>query len=58
VSDAADLHEYLGGPNLVPNKGQPHALTGETVPVTFGHEFSGVVEEVGAGVKDCKVRRQ
>jgi Alcohol dehydrogenase GroES-associated/Alcohol dehydrogenase GroES-like domain len=57
VSDIADLHEYLGGCNIVPDKGQPHALTGETVPVTFGHEFSGVVEEVGEGVKDYKVRR-
>jgi threonine dehydrogenase-like Zn-dependent dehydrogenase len=47
-----DLHEYLGGPNLCPTT--PHPITGETVPLTFGHEFSGVVEEVGEGVPDYK----
>ncbi|WPH04114.1 Hypothetical protein R9X50_00699900 [Acrodontium crateriforme] len=45
----SDLHEYLGGPNLCPST-TPHPITGETVPLTFGHEFSGIVEEVGAGV--------
>ncbi|KAF2839683.1 GroES-like protein [Patellaria atrata CBS 101060] len=49
----SDLHEYLGGPSLCPTT--PHPLTGETVPLTFGHEFSGVVEEVGEGVNDFKV---
>lgn len=33
----------------------PHPLTGEKVPLTLGHEFSGVVEEVGPGVDDMKV---
>ncbi|TKA64175.1 hypothetical protein B0A49_05971 [Cryomyces minteri] len=49
----SDLHEYLGGPNICPTS--PHPITGESVPVTFGHEFSGVVEEVGEGVEDFKV---
>jgi threonine dehydrogenase-like Zn-dependent dehydrogenase len=49
---SVDLHEYLGGPNLCPTT--PHPITGETVPLTFGHEFGGVVEEVGDGVTDYK----
>lgn len=48
-----DLHEYLGGPSLCPTT--PHPITKEQVPLTFGHEFSGVVEEVGDGVNDIKV---
>ena len=47
-----DLHEYMGGPNLCPTT--PHPITGETVPLTFGHEFSAIVTEVGEGVKDFK----
>ena len=31
---------------------KPHPITGETVPLTFGHEFSGVIEEVGEGVSE------
>ncbi len=45
-----DLHEFLEGPIFVPPKGQPHALTGEELPVVLGHEFAGVVTEVGKGV--------
>lgn len=48
-------HEWLGGANLIPKEGAPHAITGETLPLTLGHEFSGVVEEVGSDVKDVKV---
>lgn len=48
-----DLHEYLAGPITVPST--PHPITGGSVPVTLGHEFSGVVEEVGAGVSRLKV---
>ena len=51
-----DLHEYLDGPIFAPAAGSPHPLTGETVPVTLGHEFAGVVAEVGAGVDDVRVR--
>lgn len=42
------MHEYVAGPVLIP--GNPHPLTGHTRPVTLGHEFGGVVEEVGQGV--------
>ena len=33
----------------------PHPITNEKVPLTLGHEFSGVVEEVGEAVSDIKV---
>ncbi|KAF9768926.1 hypothetical protein IL306_013718 [Fusarium sp. DS 682] len=45
-----DVHEYLGGNNLIPKPGTPHGITGETSPLTLGHEFSGIVEEVGSKV--------
>lgn len=45
-----DLHEYLGGANLIPTPDKPHPLTGETSPLTIGHEFSGIVTAVGEGV--------
>ena len=45
----SDLHEYLDGATVVPTS--PHPITGEQAPVTLGHEFSGVVEEVGQDVK-------
>lgn len=50
----SDLHEYLGGANLIPSEGHPHPITGETLPLTLGHEFSGIVEEVGEGVDHVK----
>ncbi|KAF1996800.1 GroES-like protein [Amniculicola lignicola CBS 123094] len=43
-----DLHEYLGGPTFAP--ASPHPLTGDTIPITLGHEFSGIVTEVGDGI--------
>ncbi|KAH8173588.1 alcohol dehydrogenase groES-like domain-containing protein [Sarocladium implicatum] len=48
-----DLHEYLGGPNFCPTS--PHPVTGETIPVTLGHEFSGVITELGPGVTGFEV---
>ncbi|MCJ1456333.1 hypothetical protein MMC28_006694 [Mycoblastus sanguinarius] len=48
-----DLHEYLGGANIMPTT--PHPITNEKVPLTLGHEFSGVIEEVGEDVHDIKV---
>ncbi|KAJ5433375.1 uncharacterized protein N7458_012531 [Penicillium daleae] len=49
----SDLHEYMGGPHAVPRT--PHPVTGEKLPTTLGHEFSGIIEEVGADVTDLKV---
>ena len=50
----SDLHEYLGGNNLIPAPGHPHPITNEVSPLTLGHEFSGIVEEVGEGVNGVK----
>ncbi|HEY5877473.1 MAG TPA: 2,3-butanediol dehydrogenase [Nakamurella sp.] len=50
-----DLHEYLDGPIFAPPAGSPHPLTGETVPVCLGHEFAGVVADVGDGVINVSV---
>ncbi|CAG8252132.1 unnamed protein product [Penicillium salamii] len=48
----SDLYEYLSGPSAVPTS--PHPLTGEKLPTTLGHEFSGTIEEVGKDVIDFK----
>ncbi|KAK8199652.1 chaperonin 10-like protein [Phyllosticta capitalensis] len=48
-----DLHEYLGGPNFAPT--EPHPVTKDTIPITFGHEFSGTVKELGEGVTGFEV---
>lgn len=44
-----DLHEYVAGPIDTPGDG-PHPITGEQVPIRFGHEFGGTVVAVGSGV--------
>ena len=49
----ADLHEYMGGANIIPTT--PHPITKEKAPLTIGHEFSGVIEEVGDDVTDIKI---
>lgn len=41
-----DLKEYASGPVLIPP---------DKTPVTMGHEFSGIIAEVGKGVKGFKV---
>ncbi|KAH6963035.1 chaperonin 10-like protein [Fusarium avenaceum] len=48
-----DLHEFLGGPNFCPTT--PHPITKETIPVTLGHEFSGIISEIGPDVKGFEV---
>lgn len=50
-----DLHEYKDGPVFCPTHDTPHPISGETAPITLGHEFSGVVYEVGEGVTDLEV---
>ncbi|NLT25862.1 MAG: 2,3-butanediol dehydrogenase [Microbacteriaceae bacterium] len=49
-----DLHEYLDGPIFCPPQGHPHPISGESAPITLGHEMSGVVAEVGEGVDDLQ----
>jgi (R,R)-butanediol dehydrogenase/meso-butanediol dehydrogenase/diacetyl reductase len=50
-----DLHEFMEGPIFIPPCGHPHPISGESAPVTMGHEFSGVVYAVGEGVDDIEV---
>ncbi len=50
-----DLHEFLDGPIFCPTCEAAHPISGETAPVTLGHEFSGVVAELGDGVDDLAV---
>lgn len=47
-----DLHEYAYGPIFIPTA--PHPFTGSSGPQILGHEFGGVVEAIGAGVKQVK----
>ncbi|PSP75158.1 butanediol dehydrogenase [Halobacteriales archaeon QS_3_64_16] len=46
----SDLHEYAAGPIFVPDE-EPHPVSGETAPIGMGHEFSGVLVEIGDGVE-------
>lgn len=50
----SDLHEYEEGPVFVPTE-ETDPLTNEKAPLTMGHEFAGVVEEVGNQVKKFRV---
>lgn len=50
----SDLHEYIAGPIFIPVD-KPHAISGEQAPIIMGHEFSGVVSEIGEGVTRVKV---
>lgn len=52
----SDLHLYRHGPiPPAPTDEEPHPISGETLPVVLGHEFSGVVEEIGEGVQGLQV---
>ncbi|MFJ2350511.1 2,3-butanediol dehydrogenase [Glutamicibacter sp. NPDC087673] len=50
-----DLHEYLEGPIFIPPAGHPHPISGESAPVTMGHEFSGTITALGEGVTGLEV---
>ena len=43
----------MGGASIIPTT--PHPITNEQAPLTLGHEFSGVVEEVGEDITDIKI---
>lgn len=49
----SDLHEYTHGPMLIPVE-KPYSLNGHQGVTTLGHEFSGIVDEVGEGVTQLK----
>jgi len=51
---STDLREFIDGPVWIPGPIIPNATTGETSPVIIGHEISGIVNQVGAGVTDLK----
>jgi (R,R)-butanediol dehydrogenase/meso-butanediol dehydrogenase/diacetyl reductase len=52
----SDLHLFHEGPiPPAPTAREPHPISGETLPVVLGHEFSGVVEEIGKGVEGLAV---
>ncbi len=50
----SDLAEYAQGPVVIPTD-RPHPLTGHRGSVTLGHEFAGVVVDVGDGVTGVAV---
>jgi (R,R)-butanediol dehydrogenase/meso-butanediol dehydrogenase/diacetyl reductase len=51
----SDLHEYLEGPIFIPPPGSPQPVSGESLPVVLGHEFSGTVSALGEGVDGLSV---
>ncbi|WP_439425359.1 2,3-butanediol dehydrogenase [Oenococcus alcoholitolerans] len=48
----SDLHAYLQGWGLPK---EPHPITGRTLPITLGHEFSGQVVKLGKNVSNLKI---
>ena len=44
-----DLHEYLHGPFTINKPEKPHGITGDHLPLAFGHEFVGRVSAVAEG---------
>ncbi|KAF2633094.1 GroES-like protein [Macroventuria anomochaeta] len=51
-----DLYEYLGGSTSAPTK--PHPCTHDTIPITLGHELSGVITELGSDMAGFTVGQQ
>jgi hypothetical protein len=49
----ADVHEYTRGATLIATG--VHPLTAQSLPVTLGHEISGVVDAIGPGVRNRSV---
>lgn len=48
-----DIHEYVHGPVLI--RRDAHPLTGESAPITLGHEFSGRISSLGTEVEGFTV---
>ena len=49
-----DVHLYYDPGAIGLDLTTPHPLTGACLPVPFGHEFSGIVVEVGSGVANLR----
>lgn len=49
-----DLSEFLAGPKRIPLH-QAHPVSGHQGPVILGHEFMGIVMEVGASVTELHI---
>lgn len=49
----SDLHEYNHGPQLIPGD-KPYPLNGHQGVTTLGHEFSGVVAQIGKNISNVK----
>lgn len=43
------------GGTFCPQKDHPHPITGAAWPQTLGHEFSGIISEIGSNVQGFKV---
>ncbi len=60
VTDAGicqtQLNEFMEGPLIV--NAEPHPLTGKAIPFVVGHEFGGIVEQIGADVPDRCLGKQ
>lgn len=50
----SDLHEYNHGPMLIPVD-QPYPLNGHQGVTTLGHEFAGIISEIGDDVTNLNV---
>ncbi|MCM3782151.1 2,3-butanediol dehydrogenase [Neobacillus mesonae] len=49
----SDLHAYHHGIGV--QTGVPHPISGKMAPLTLGHEFSGIIEEIGEDVTGYSV---
>jgi (R,R)-butanediol dehydrogenase/meso-butanediol dehydrogenase/diacetyl reductase len=49
-----DVEEWQHGPSFIPVDA-PHPLTGGCAPITLGHEFGGVVVDVGPAVTELAI---
>jgi (R,R)-butanediol dehydrogenase/meso-butanediol dehydrogenase/diacetyl reductase len=49
----SDVAEFAHGPYAI--RSRPHALSGQTPPVTLGHEFSATITALGPGVEGLTV---
>ncbi|KIW04802.1 hypothetical protein, variant [Verruconis gallopava] len=44
-----DLHEWVSGPMTCNTKERPHPITGDYIPIAFGHEFTGRISALPEG---------